>query len=389
MTLRTAAATAVAVTAGALTAGLLAGCGSAPAQVVPDRPATPAASLPIATSVAGLGHASWAVVQVGGSSADHDNFWELLVRPAGALAWQLATPPGVASNGGLVVAGTSTSLVAGFRPSQLLTFSPLATTANQGKSWAQGNLLSPGLAATPDALAAGPDGQLLALTDTGTVRLGSHLGASWRTVTSGAALAGTAAARACGLTSLSAVAFNAAGTPMVAGSCRTAGVVGLFNSAGGGWQPAGLTLPAALGRVTVSVLGLATFGDRTTALLAVGHGASAGIVAAWLAGTATTWTFSPLLRASAAAVASLSLWPGGAAGLVLAGGRGETIAAPGASWRQLAPLPAHTATLALGPAGQPEAIASQGATATAWQLGPAGWNALQTIKIQIPYGSSG
>ena len=280
MTLRVPLRTALA-TASVLTASMVAGCGSTPARVTSGLPATPATALPIATSLAGSGNADWAVIQLGGSSAHHENFWELFVRPAGSRAWQLATPPGVASNGGLILASAGPSVIAGFRPSQQLTFSPLAMTTDQGKSWSQGNLVSPGLAAGPDALAAGPDGQLLALTDTGTVRVGTHLGASWRALAGRTTLADTAAGRACGLVSLSAVAFDGAGTPAAGGACRTPGVVGLFTFGRGGWQPAGLKLPAAFGHLTVSVLGLAAFSGRTTALLAIGHGAAASIVAAW------------------------------------------------------------------------------------------------------------
>ncbi|MGO8959687.1 MAG: hypothetical protein ACLQFR_20315 [Streptosporangiaceae bacterium] len=386
MTLRSALTTAAAtLTAAGLTVSVLSGCGSTPASVATRQHTAPAAALPMATSLIAPGGAAWAVAELGGPSARHDNFWELLARPAGATAWTLATPPGVASNGGLILASAGTAVIAGFRPSQLLTFSPLAATADQGKSWSQGNLVSPGLAAVPDALAAGPDDRLLALTDTGTVRLGAHLGASWSLIGSRNSVARSPAGRACGLTSLSAVAFSSAGTPMAGGSCRTPGVVGLFAATSGGWQPTGLALPAALGHVPASVLGLATFSGRTTALLAVGHGPLTGIVAAWSGRTANGgWTFSPVLRTGTTHLLSQSLWLAGAVGIVLAGSHGET--------------------LALGPAGQLEALTAHAGTVSMWQLGagsgsgvtpagigagPASWKQLQTIKIQIPYGSSG
>jgi hypothetical protein len=399
---------AAASAAGAMAAALLTGCGSTPATLTSGPHPAPDAILPIATSLADPAGASWAVLELGGSSARHANFWELFVRPAGAAGWKLATPAGVASNGGLIVAGGGPSLVAGFRPSQLLTFSPLAATTDQGSSWSQRNLISPGLAGLPDALAAGPGGQLLALTGSGTVALSPRPGASWRSVISRNALARSTAGQACGLTSLSAAAFSAAGLPMVGGTCRKPGHAALFSQVHGSWQPVSLALPAALGHAPVSVLGLTTISGRTTALLAAGHGANAGIVAAWTGGTGSgsgsgsVWTFSPVLRAGPSALDSLSLWPGGSAGLVLGGSRAETIAGPGASWQQLPALPARTATLALGQAGQLEALAGHGGTLTAWQLGagagvtpagagtgPASWTILQTVKVQIPYGSSG
>src|SRR4029079_13829265 len=62
----------------------------------------PAARSSMLTSLsAGHGAAS-AGVEGGGSRAAHNNFWQLLVRPAAGQAWRLATPPGVADNGGLV-----------------------------------------------------------------------------------------------------------------------------------------------------------------------------------------------------------------------------------------------------------------------------------------------
>ena len=224
-----------AVTAVALAAVLLAACGSTPAADTTSLPQA-SAKLPIATSLADAAGASWAVVELGGASAQHDNFWELFVRPTKASSWKQATPPGTASNGGLIMAGAGTSHFAAFRPSQSLTFSPLAATTNQGGSWSQGNLVSPGLADVPDSLAAGPGSQLLALSYTGTVHLGAREGASWRSVGSRDSLARSQAGRACRLTSLSAVAFSGTGTPLIGGSCRAPGVVGLFASARAGWQ---------------------------------------------------------------------------------------------------------------------------------------------------------
>ena len=106
---------------------------------------------------------TWAVVPMGGSPA----FWQLLRYPARGNGWSLVTPPGVADNGGLVLADLGgQSLVAGFRPSEDLAFSPLATTEDGGKTWSPG-ILDAGLADVPDALAAGADGHLLALLSDG------------------------------------------------------------------------------------------------------------------------------------------------------------------------------------------------------------------------------
>ena len=88
-------------------AALLAGCGAASA-VQAAQPARPAA-LALAGSAEYPG-GTWAEVMMGGSAAQHNNFWELFVRPSGATAWKLATPLGIASNGGFAVAAAGADL---------------------------------------------------------------------------------------------------------------------------------------------------------------------------------------------------------------------------------------------------------------------------------------
>jgi hypothetical protein len=232
-----------------LAAGLavLAACGGfGPAATRHQQAAATARSGPsLATSLAGTDGTSWAVVEMGGSAAAFDNFWELFARPAGGSAWQLVTPAGMASNGGLVMtqAGAGT-LVTGFRPSQQLTFSPLAASADAGSRWTQNSLLSPGLANVPNALAGNAGDGLLALTDTGVIENGTGLGASWTRLTTVRALATSSPGRSCGLTGLTAVAWTPAGSPMAAGNCRTPGVAGVFTLTAGSWRAAGPTPPA-------------------------------------------------------------------------------------------------------------------------------------------------
>ena len=143
---------------------------------------------------------------MGGSAATHDNFWQLFVRPAGSTAWRLVTPPGVADNGGLVVAGTGgQSLITAFRPSQYLTFTPLTVTRDGGRAWSPAGPLSGGLANVPDALAAEPGtGQLLALLTSGTVEVAAPGYARWHRLASGH-LASTPAGPRCGLRAVTAV----------------------------------------------------------------------------------------------------------------------------------------------------------------------------------------
>jgi hypothetical protein len=383
----------VVVTAAALA---LAGCGStaSPGSTGQPRPAR----LPsLATSVLSQDGTSWAIVQMGGAAARQENFWQLFARPHGSATWQLATPAGVADNGGLLIAATGQqSALTGFRPSQDLKFSPLAATANGGRAWSATGPLQPGLANVADGLAAGPGGNLLAVTSTGAASSGDR-GSAWTSLVSRSAIAGTAAGRGCGLTELTAAAFGSNGDPMLAGTCSRPGTVGIFDQSAGAWQRTGPRLPASLSGSDVAVLALATSGATTTAVLAAGEGRHASLVTAWLTGGA--WTLSPAFRVRSLLPTSVSVWPSGAAGLVLPGGRGvvlsqPTKASPHGQWRLLpVALPAHTGTLAESQAGQLEALAAGRSMLTVWQLPAAPghaarWQRVQTIKVTIPYGSS-
>jgi hypothetical protein len=392
------------VTAAALI--MIAGCGTSPAGPAgAARPAPAPAALPLALSLVDPGGTSWAVVPMGGARAQEENFWQVFVRPASAAAWRLATPAGVASNGGLVLAAAGAgAAVVGFRPSQDLTFSPLAATSDAGARWAPAGLVSPGLGHVPGALAASASGRVIAVTGNGDAELGTSAGTRWSALTTVRGLAATVAGRACGLTGITAAAFAGPDTPLLGGTCAKPGRAGIFALRDGTWAADAPALPAALARRDVRVLRLGSVsgaapaaGGRapgsTVALLAVGSGAGAGVMAAWLAGG--RWRLSADLRTGGQPVRSASLWPGGGVGLVLPGprggpGRGVTLAGPGALWAALPALPAGTATLARGAGGAIEALTVARSIMRAWRLGTAvpGWSSFQQVRVSIPYGSS-
>ena len=166
-----------ALTAAVAGAMLAAGCGTAapPAPQQAARAGSPALSLNTAVVTAA---GTWAVAVMGGSAAQHNNFWQLVIRPAGSTRWHLVTPPGTADNGGLVLAGAGPALTAAFRPSQYLRFTPLTHTTDGGQAWSSLDPLDGALASVPDALAAEPaSGRLLALLASGTAtqsRTGRH-----------------------------------------------------------------------------------------------------------------------------------------------------------------------------------------------------------------------
>ena len=130
---------------------LAAACGSTPPRAPPPPGPAAASAPPLAASVTATGGDQLGRAGDGrlpGGTAD--NFWQLLhARPAVAR-WA----PGDPARRRRTTAAWSPRrrvtgrLTAGFRPSQDLTFSPLATTRDARRQWAPGLLLDAGLTAT-------------------------------------------------------------------------------------------------------------------------------------------------------------------------------------------------------------------------------------------------
>jgi hypothetical protein len=350
--------------------GTLAACATAaPAQTAQESP-PPVTASPLATSLTTTKD-SWAVVPMGGSAAQEDNFWEVFVRPAKSTAWKLVTPPGVADNGGLVAAGTGGSLTVAFRPSQDLVFSPLAISGNGGVAWSPG-LLDANIAATPDALAAS-GGQLLALLANGTIMTSSNAGSSWRTLAGADVAADSATGAKCGALGVTNVSFGTnQGEVLAAGTCGTAGT-GVFAYSSGSWHQVSLPVP---GRVVRMLPGMA--------LVASGS----RLYAVW--DTASGWQASASLAGSVQAAGSLG---SDGAWVLLPGRHAATIAGPGQPWRSLPVVPDGTSVLAAGPSGSVDALAVSGSQLdklAVWRLAgsAAAWSTVQTIDVPIQFGSS-
>lgn len=367
-------------------AGLLASCASpAPPS---SAPAAPAVTSPLATSLTTAGGPAWAVVPMGGPAAQDETFWELFTLPAAGTQWRLVTPPGVADNGGMVAAapGTGQRLDLAFRPSQGLTFSPLALTANAGRTWGTG-LLDAAIAAVPDALAL--RGTVLALLVDGAIDQAATPSARWTAVAAPGAIASSAAGRHCGVTGLTAVTLTPTGAPLAAGSCAHPGVAGIFARTAGTWQAAGPALSGPLAQRPVQVVRLTATATGNIALLRVGSGSSATLLAAW-SDDGSQWTLSPPLPAGVSGqVRASGTGAGGTMWVLLANGQAAAVPGPGASWRALPQPPPGTTALAAGPAGTFDTLAVSGSRLTVFRLSPAGtWRQTQVITVPIQYGSS-
>jgi hypothetical protein len=316
-----------------------------------------------------------------------NTFWELFLRPAGASSWKLQTPPGVASNGGLVLAASpSGSVTVGFLPSQQLTFSPLAQSSDGGAKWSPGELPS-ALTPAPDALAVGATGDVLALV--GSRMLGStgDLGA-WSTVTTTGAL--RAAASSCGVQKVTAVAYNPAGQPLLGLSCAHGGQIGILVSAST-WHAIG----PSLGNGASAVTRLVRTPAGVAGLAQVQAGTRASVVAFWGNGSTAAWAGSATLSVPAGwSVKATATGGGSGEGLAVLLGSGEArrvavVAGPGASWVTLPAAPrGASAVSVIGTEVDTFVVASSKLGVWASHVGAAGWSRSASLTVPVPYGSS-
>jgi len=384
----------LALGAASLAAIALAGCGST-SRASAVAPAAPAVATPLARSL-DTPAGTWATVAMGHLGQPLNTFWQLFFRPAATDRWSdQVQATAVATNGGLILAGGATETLVGIRPSNLLTFSPLISTSDAGRSWSTG-LLPDGLASRPDALsddtAEGPrlalvggHGQEQVLESTGDI-------SNWRPLAGLPSLVATAAGQACGLEALSAVG-DLAGRALLAGSCSRRGSIGLFTPSGDGWaSPLGVPTGALSGD-RIEVLSLESSGGEVRALLCSAGAGGLTLVADTYSG-ARWYSSPPLFAGDGEHLVSIGGADGGrmfvllgtAAGFshlaMLDGARGQ--------WQDLAPPPARTATVAFGPGQTMQALAVDEAVASVWRLalGSRSWSRTQVIHVPIEYGSS-
>lgn len=386
----------LAIAAAAMTAaGCASGGGNGSSGSSANRPAVTAS---LATSVA-TAAATWGILVMGGSAASEDNFWQLFTRPAGSAAWTLVTPPGVADNGGLVMAAAGRGpLVVGIRPSQGLSFSPLAATSDDGETWTPG-LLDAGLADAADSLAVGSgSGQEFALLGNGTIEqapsaAASQSGPGWSRLPAPGSVDSSAPGKSCGLSSLDAITITPSGDLLAGGTCDKPGTAGIFGYSDGAWHAADPALPGTVAGDRIQVLRLTATPAGNVALLL----ADRDLFAAWTGDSGAHWTISPALAIGAARVSSAAFGSGGAVGVLLSSSKTATVGGPGLSWQPLPAAPPDTAVLAFTPSdtrsaktGQVEALAAKGAKLTVWQLDASAgtWTSVQTITVPIQYGSS-
>lgn len=367
------------------------------ARASPVEPKAPRLAPPLATS-AHTGTGTWVTLPMGRLSQPVNTFWQLFYRPNGGTKWvNHVEATATATNGGLVLAPTSTGILVGVRPSQDLAFTPLVSTKDQGRSWSSG-LIGPPLQASPAALATNGK-QALAVVD-------GHRGASvlassgslsrWAILVTLRQLAASPSGRACDPGALTAVGFLGRHA-VVGASCSRAGQAGLWVRDGRHWQAARLSLPASVERPRTEVLGLSLGPPGSWALLALVGQEQTELVAAWPR-SAQDWGLSSVLGVPRSD-RLVSFGPGPDNGVYVllgpASGPGPLrLATTGPPWRhrwsQWPPPPRGTSVLAFGGGGRPQAFEAQGDDLAIWQLTkrPGTWSLEQKVHVPVQYGSS-
>ena len=340
---------------------------------------------------------SWVILPMGLSDPDN-TFWQLLHASPGSSHWSLATPPGVADNGGLAAGASGGSILIGVLPSRLLRFSPLSQSSDGGTSWGPFFLPS-GLAVLPDALAyqGTAPGGAIAVSGGRTEALAAPVNlSSWSPLVSAARL--SRVSPGCGVTTLDAVAITPSGAPLVATDCH-GGRVGIFTRTAGSWEPSGFALGGSLRGSATDVVRLAVTGSTTAALVSASRAGHRALVALWRTGGGPWTASSPLALTSRTSVLSTAVSSSGSFA-VLTGAKGRRAVveiAAGGPWTPLPTPPSRTTAVAL-PAG-PETIDSvpvdaftvDGGSLGVFALTPAGtrWVRVQSSQVPLAYGSSG
>lgn len=377
-------------------AGLVGCSGSAPDAAVTSGAAPPSISVPFSATFA-TGGGAIAVVAMGRIGDPLNTFWELFSRPSAASPWTLVTPPGVADNGGLVVSpGLDSTLLTGFEPSQDLDFSPLALSSDAGRSWSPG-LVPGGLAPVPDALAASPGAEALALLRSGRGEVVGRTGnpSDWSEVVGRDGLASSAAGRSCGVGTLTAVAVDDSGGPLVGTTCTAKGVVGLFGGTGGAWRLLGPKLSGTSDSATTTKVLRLVDADRVTSGLVAATRASRTSLIGVSARPGGPWSRSPALAlAPATRIVSTGVEPGGGfVVLTSRSRRGPVIdmeSGPSGAWRSLPTPPTGTATVVVDGDGEVDALSEDLVQLTDWRLDAAAgtWSKIETVTVPIQFGSS-
>lgn len=281
--------------------------------------------------------------------------WIVLATEDGWRTVQNRTPLGVPTDGGLVLSARGDAVVVGVLPHELLTSSPVLTSADGGLKWTPTQV--PGaLLASSGSLARSGSSTWAALAD-GRVMTLSDGATTWHQATSARQLDPTGQFHVLSLESPSGP------TGLISGSGEASRPV-LYASDDLGHTWAGVDLPFATGSGTA--VAYPPCHVRTGWLIPVLTGGALQVFTAhdlqgsWIAGRSLSMESAPVV-----ACGPNQIW--------VAASRGDHdelfLQNPQGSWNDRGPLPDHIVSLAISAAGQGYAATSNPATLLSLQMG--------------------
>jgi hypothetical protein len=347
---------------------------------------SPQPAVPLATSLSN-GGATFVSVPMGHLSQPLNTFWQLfeLTDPAGH--WLLDTPPGIADNGGLVVAGESNGAIdVGIRPSNLLHYTATIVENRKG-AWSQSAVIPGTVLATADSIA-GPAGAPDAAVSANGSEVLRASGSGWRAVADVRSLSSDG----CHVQAITSIATSADDSLVIGATCLGGTRAGIFTANTGNWRLSGPRLSDLASSHARLVLRLADEGTSTEALIESSTGNGTSVVSSLQPVPGGAWkTSNALSIPSGANIVSVGPASGHSQFVVWSNGRLHAAISGPARWRMLPTLPSGTKTLAFPWVKRVDAMSVDGAKLTDWVLNPTGtaWIARQTINVPIEYGSSG
>jgi hypothetical protein len=247
----------------------------------------------------------------------------------------------------------------------------------------------------PDALAVGPQGQVLALVTGVGQRVVTTSGdlSTWHPSTSTASL--RSEAPTCGVQGVTAVGFDADSQPLLGLACSRGGDIGILASlpSSGGWRMVGPSIDPGDG--AASVIRLVTAATGSEGLARLQSGTRVSLVGFWASGVTDQWAHSSPLPVPAGWTVEATATGGGAGpglAVLLASGdrrRVEDVAGPGAPWVAQGGSPRGSSGMSLV-GSEIDTFVVNGSHLAVWALTPGstGWRRTASITVPVPYGSS-
>jgi hypothetical protein len=382
------------MTAGAIGVVLLASAAVAGAASMSDmgpNSAMPSMDLSASPPLAGGiddGSTTMAVVPMGHLSDPFNTFYQTFTSVNGA--WSETTPPGVGTNGGIVVASPTNGAVA-VLPFYASSVSALSLLAN-GVSVGTGEVVGK-MSTNPSALSVDPASGVLAFVGAnGQVRVQSKFDAPFKTATTLSALQQAPTLKSCGVQAITSVAVEPGGSLALGLRCSKGGTSAVAQQNGSSWA-----IDSVAGLASDAVVRLDVDGQGLLALVKTG-GMHATLRALQIEGS--TVVASPaisIMNCTLRATSVSALLGATRSDIVTMAGTSHAeavVLTPGAKTAHVAPLLPLSTQSVVSTSGSDvaaglTAISVNKGIATIKTLTSGGaWTTKKVIRVSIQYGSA-